>query len=68
MKSYKELTTTLLRVKSKITHLNFEGNEFGDDITSEICKCIMEIKNVQVLNLSKCGITDYGAQAISELL
>ena len=67
-KSYKELTATLIKVKSKISHLNFEGNEFGDDVTTDICKCLIDIKNVQVLNLSKCGITDYGAQAISDLL
>jgi hypothetical protein len=45
-KSYKELSTTLIRVKSKITHLNFEGNEFGDEVTSELCNCMIEIKNV----------------------
>jgi len=67
-KSYKELTTNLLMFKSKITHLSFEGNEIGDEITSDICKCLTELKNVHVLNLSKCGVTDYGAQAISEML
>lgn len=67
-KSYKELTSNLLRCKSKITHLSFEGNEIGDEITSDICKCLIELKNVHVLNLSKCGITDYGAQVISEML
>jgi Ran GTPase-activating protein (RanGAP) involved in mRNA processing and transport len=41
--------------------MSFEGNEFGDDITSELCRCMMELKNAQVLNLSKCGITDIGA-------
>jgi hypothetical protein len=44
-KSYKELTTTLIRIKSKITHLNFEGNEFGDEITSDLCKCLLELKS-----------------------
>lgn len=68
MKSYKMLTAHLMKVKSKISHLNFEGNEFGDEICSEICKCIIELKTVHVLNMSKCGITDYGANHISELL
>jgi Ran GTPase-activating protein (RanGAP) involved in mRNA processing and transport len=68
IKSYKDLTTHLIESKSKISHLNFEGNEFGDEICVELCKCISEIRGVQVLNMSKCGITDHGAQALSELL
>jgi Ran GTPase-activating protein (RanGAP) involved in mRNA processing and transport len=68
LKSYKDLTTHLIKVKSKISHLNFEGNEFGDEVCAELCRCFEEIRSVNVLNMSKCNITDYGAQYISELL
>jgi Leucine-rich repeat (LRR) protein len=46
VKSYKDLCITLLRVKSKLTHLNCEGNNFGDDITAELCKCLGELRGI----------------------
>lgn len=46
----------------------FEGNLFGDETLKLICKMIPQLGYVLVLNISKCNITDIGAEFIAELL
>ena len=59
----------MLNVKpSGITHLMFEGNLFGDETCKLMCDMIPQLGYVLVLNISKCSITDVGAEYIAELL
>lgn len=53
-----------------MTHLNLEGNELGDEICiKEICQGIVHtLGSIVFLNLSKCQITDVGAQGLAEVI
>ena len=56
------------QIRSRLTHLNFENNKIGDEVCKELCDMIIEVGAIQVLNLSKCNITDVGAFHLAEIL
>ncbi len=68
IKSYSALFKHFKQIRSKLTHLNLENNEIGDEVCKELCDLILEVGAIQVLNLSKCNITDVGAYHIAEIL
>lgn len=68
IKSYKALFKHFVDTRAKITHLNFEGNEIGDDTVKELGEMMMYLRGIQFLNLSKCGITDVGAISLAEVI
>ena len=45
-----------------------EGNEFGDECCRVICEMLRHMNSVLVVNLSKCAITDVGAEYLGILL
>ena len=58
----------LISIKSEITHLNFEGNEMGDENCKELCLMVAELNTPLVLNRSKCAITDIGGAYLAEMI
>jgi Leucine Rich repeat len=68
IKSYRCLFKHFIDVKANLTHLNFEGNEIGDETCRVLCEMIMDMRTIQALNLSKCEITDLGATFLAEII
>ena len=57
-----------MKLKPDLTHMILEGNEFGDECCKVVCDMLIKLGTVVVLNLSKCSITDIGAESISKLV
>lgn len=68
IKSYRALFKHFKQIRTRLTHLNLENNKIGDEICKELCEMVLEVLWIQVLNLSKCNITDVGALHIAEIL
>jgi hypothetical protein len=51
-----------------ISHLNFEGQEIGDESCRIICDLVSKIGSVVIINLCKNNITCIGAEYISSLV
>ena len=68
IKSYKALFKHFMDTRAKITHVNMEGNEIGDEVVKELCEMMMYLRGIQFLNLSKCAITDVGAISLAEVV
>ena len=66
-KSYTLLCEVLIKNKIFITHLNLDGNLIGDKIVSDLCEMIHRLRSIYALNLSKCEITDAGAEEIATI-
>ena len=67
-KSYQSLIAKLIEMKTKLTHLSLDGNEVGDFVCMDICGMIETMATLQVINLSKCNITDIGSLHVSGLI
>jgi hypothetical protein len=46
LKSYKTLFKHFVDTKAKISHINLEGNEIGDDIVKELCDMMMYFRGI----------------------
>jgi Ran GTPase-activating protein (RanGAP) involved in mRNA processing and transport len=68
IKGYRIMMKFMLERKIKLTHLSLDGNEIGDQVCQELCGFLSKMGAIQMLNLSKCAITDYGAQYLANLL
>ena len=69
IKSYKMLYSKLSTILPELSHLILEGNEIGDESCRIICQlCTKLYHHLAVLNLSKCSITDVGAEYVANLL
>lgn len=67
-KSYQDLGTVLKKQNIRLTHINLDGNLVGDTVCMELCETIKCLKALEVLNLSKCNITDISTEQIASLL
>jgi Leucine-rich repeat (LRR) protein len=63
------LYSKLSSILPELTHLILEGNEIGDESCRIICQLCTKLHyHLAVLNLSKCSITDVGAEYVANLL
>ena len=51
-----------------ISHLNFEGQDMGDESCRIICDLLGKVGSVLILNLCKNNITCLGAEYLSTVL
>ena len=67
-KSYQLLSEIVLKKRMTLSHLNFEGQDMGDDSCHIICELLQKIVSVIIINLSKNNISCIGAEYISQVI
>ena len=67
-KSYQLLSEIVVKNRMTLSHLNFEGQDMGDDSCHIICELIQKIGSVIIINLSKNNISCIGAEYISQMI
>lgn len=66
--SYALLADAIIDKRCPLTHLCLEGNNMGDASIAEICYMVERTFTMLVVNLSKCNISDLGAEYLGHML